>query len=254
MSCVDIVTSRHCPALQDVDGDISLVLSRCDGKTLEEIVVELTNVATPAQLQVARTVMFSYTVGAINECEDPDTCCATEFRLKQCRGVKAVATTALDIASLFWYLCGFSKDVPTNVLVNNGTRNSLGKMMSSDAPVPNPSSTNATSSGSQDMTCGQPSRAISRPFDDSPHPAIGSPFLSNSQSTPPHSPGHPTPDFQDGAHAQPGRAISSPLDMSPAPAIGSPSYQRASPAQPTPLDSRLAWDQNWLILLPAVIV
>ena len=59
MSCVDIVTSRHCPALQDVDCDIALVLSRCDGKTLEEIVVELTNVA---QLQVAGTVMFSYRV------------------------------------------------------------------------------------------------------------------------------------------------------------------------------------------------
>ena len=221
MSCVDIVNSRHCPALQDVDGDIALVLSRCDGKTLEEIVVELTNVATPAQLEVARTVMFSYAIGAIIECEDPDTCCATEFRLKQRRGVKAVAATALDIAYLFWYLCGFSKDFPTNVLVNNGAQNSLGKMMSSDAPVPNPSSTNATSSGSQDLTCGQPSRVISSPFDESPHPAIGSPFLSNSQSTPPHSLGHLTPDSQDGARAQSGRAISSLLDMSPAPAIGS---------------------------------
>ena len=245
MSCVDSVTSRHCPALQDVYGDIALVLSRCDGKTLEEIVVELTNVATPAQLQVARTAMFSYAVGAIIECEDPDTCCATELRLKQRRGVKAVAATALDIASLFWCMCGYSRDFPSNVLVNNGAQNSLGKMMSNDAPVPNPSNTNATSSGSQDMTCGQPSRAVSSPFDGSPHPAIGSPFLSNSQSTPPHSPGHLTPDSQDGTRAQSGRAISSPLDMLPTPAIGSPflSESQSSPThsagQSTSLGSEL---------------
>ena len=61
------------------------------------------------------------------ECEDPDTCCATEFRLKQRRGVKAVAATALDIASLFLHLCGISKDFPTNVLSNNGAQSSLGK-------------------------------------------------------------------------------------------------------------------------------
>ena len=48
MSCVDIVTSQHCPALQDVDSDIALVLSRCDGKTLEEIVLERCHLSSTA--------------------------------------------------------------------------------------------------------------------------------------------------------------------------------------------------------------
>ena len=82
--------------------------------------------------------MFSYAVGAIIECEDPDTCCGTEFKLKQHCGVNAVATTAFDIASLYCYLCGISRDFPTNVLSNYGAQNSLGKMMSNDVPVPNP--------------------------------------------------------------------------------------------------------------------
>ena len=80
------------------------------------------------------------------------------------------------------------------------------------------------------MTHGQPSHAISSPLDELPHPAIGSPFLSNGQPTPPHSPAHLTSDSKDGTYAQPGRAISCRLNMSPAAAIGSPFLSESQPS------------------------
>ena len=104
MSRARSVSCRHCPALQDIDSDIASVLSRSICISLEEIVADLTNVATLAELQEARTVIFTYAIGAVIESDDSQNIC----RLKRRRGTRAAVTIAMDITRLFNYQAAIS--------------------------------------------------------------------------------------------------------------------------------------------------
>ena len=103
------------------------MLSRSIGKSLEEIVADLTNVATLAELPEARTVIFTYAIGAVIESDDSQNMC----RLKQRRGTKAAVTIAMDITRLFNYLlCEASCHFPTSVLASHNLLNDRTGMMS----------------------------------------------------------------------------------------------------------------------------
>ena len=187
MSRARSVSCRHCPALQDIDGDIASVLSRSIGKSLEEIVADLTNVASLAELQEARTVIFTYAIGAVIESDDSQNIC----RLKQRRGTKAAVTIAMDITRLFNYLCEASCHFPTSVLASHNLLNDRTGMMSTvTVPPPAHISTPPAALGPDhepatptpspdDLPCGQRSHTTSSPAVPDDRSPIGSPFLTD---------------------------------------------------------------------------
>ena len=115
------ISCRQCPVLQDIDGDIAYVLAHSTGRSTEETFTDLTNVPQLSQLQQARNKMFHHAIGAFIECEDPEGFLNdSQFKLKQRRGAKAAATTAVDIVQLFNYVCGIDSNFPSNILANGG--------------------------------------------------------------------------------------------------------------------------------------
>ena len=184
MAAPDVVTCQQCPALQDIAGEIASVLSRSSGNSMEEIMNDIINVVSLEELHDARAVMFTHAIGVILENDNLENRSPSDFRLKQRRGKKAIANTAMDIVHLFKYLCNGNGEFPTGVLMNNTLPNTPVENAPDSSPIPTPLyDLIALPPSSQDLQCGQPDPGVSSPgltSARSPSP-IGSPFLADEE-------------------------------------------------------------------------
>ena len=206
------ISCRQCPVLQDIDGNIAYVLAHSTARSTEETFTDLTNVAQLSQLQQVRNKMFHHAIGAFIECEDPEGFLNdSQFKLKQRRGAKAAATTAMDIVQLFNYVCGIDSNFPPNVLANGGqpppivtavargggndlndqsvTDGSTSGSLTLSSLSRSPPDTPASPGASQDIPCAQRCNDPDDPQQTGPAELaspIGSPFLEDDdgESTP----------------------------------------------------------------------
>ena len=115
-----VVSARHCPALQDIHGDVANILARSVNCSSEETMNELFNAVNLAKLREARSVLFGHVTGYVLEHEDAASGDLDCFRLKQRRGVKAGISLALNNVKLFNYMCGLDCSFPGSVLASKG--------------------------------------------------------------------------------------------------------------------------------------
>ena len=54
-----VITSRDCPVLQDINGEIAYILLRCNTQSDKETVNELINTTEQGELQEARLKIFA---------------------------------------------------------------------------------------------------------------------------------------------------------------------------------------------------
>ena len=153
------------------------------------------NVASLERLQSVRTVVFEYAIGTIIECEDPERHIDTsQYKLKQRRGAKAAATTAMDTVQLFRYICGINVAFPMDVLVKSRLSTVTTTARANDVEVcpdaicdespgnsHGPPPPTPPSSPSQDIECAQRSfdDDATTPSQDGVPSIIGSPFLND---------------------------------------------------------------------------
>ena len=113
------LNSRQCPVLQDNNGDVSDILAHSSRRSVEETIGQLIDCSNLCDLRETRLEIFSQAVGSLIEHEDPANLDVHTYKLKQRRGVKTAATTAMDIVLLFKFLCDTGCEFPVSVLANN---------------------------------------------------------------------------------------------------------------------------------------
>ena len=113
------LNSRQCPVLQDINGDVSDILAHSSRRSVEETIGQLIDCSNLCDLRETRLEIFLQAVGSLIEHEDPANIDVHTYKLKQRRGVKAAATTAMDIVLLFKFLCDTGCEFPVSVLANN---------------------------------------------------------------------------------------------------------------------------------------